>query len=160
VFPFQVNAQIPPDTAPGPAVLSVSSGNGAAQQTIPIREVAPAIFSIGEGQAAITNQDNQINTASNPASRGAAIVIYGTGFGATATGQAGSLGSLSSVRTQLTVVIGGQELTTFFAGLTPGVMGLYQANVVLPETLPPGLSLPLYLKQGSSTSSVVNIAVQ
>ena len=154
-FPFQVNAQIPLDAPPGPATLSVASGAGAAQQQIMLRDVAPAIFSIGAEQAAITNQDNQLNTPSNPASRGTTIVIYATGFGAV-----GSAGGLNPARTPVIAVIGSTEIPAAFAGLTPGSTGLYQANVVLPATLPPGLFLPLYLKQGAMASNTVTVAVQ
>jgi uncharacterized protein (TIGR03437 family) len=155
VFPFQVNVQIPPGTLPGTATVSVASGNGSAEQPIAIREVAPVIFLVGEGQAAITNQDNQLNTASNPASRGSSIVIYATGGGATVAS-----GSLTAVRTPLTVNAGGADLTPFFAGLTPSAIGLYQVNVVLPAGLTPGLAQQLYLKQGSVTSNVVTVAIQ
>jgi uncharacterized protein (TIGR03437 family) len=117
--------------------------------------VAPEIFAISSTQAAITNQDNTLNTSSNPASRGSTIVIYGTGFGAV-----GSSGGLSPAKMPLSVVIGGTSLTPSFAGLTPGAVGLYQANVAVPSTLPPGLALPLYLKQGAATSSGVTVAVE
>jgi uncharacterized protein (TIGR03437 family) len=106
-------------------------------------------------QAAIVNQDNTINTPSNPASRGAYLVIYGTGFGAT-----GSSGTLSPVKTALSVVIGGTTLVPAFAGLTPGSVGLYQVNLQLPSTIPPGLALPLYLKQGNAIGAAVTVAVQ
>jgi uncharacterized protein (TIGR03437 family) len=110
---------------------------------------------LSNAQAAITNQDNTLNTASNPASRGAIIVIYGTGFGAV-----GSAGGLSPAKAPVSVVVGGSTLTPAFAGLTPGTVGLYQVNVALPATTPPGLALPLYLKQGNASSAPVTVAVQ
>jgi uncharacterized protein (TIGR03437 family) len=152
---FQVNAQIPFDIAPGPATLSVVSGNTAAQQPITIRNGAPAIFSIGPTQAAIANQDNSLNTPSNPALRGAWIVIYATGFGAVSDGDL-----LRPAVTPVGVVIGGIPVAAAYAGLTPGTAGLYQVNVQLPTDLPPGLSLPLYLTQGDTTSNIVTVAIQ
>jgi uncharacterized protein (TIGR03437 family) len=146
--PFLVNAVIPMDAAPGPATLSVISPHGSALQSITIAGFAPAIFTIGNGQAAITNQDNSLNTPANPAVRGSTLVIYGTGFGA-----------VSPVM-PVSAVIGGVELKAAFAGLTPGVPGLYQANVPLPATLAPGLALPLYLKQGGAVSNTVTVAIQ
>src|SRR5206468_3352435 len=103
----------------------------------------------------VTNQDNSLNTPSTPAARGSVMVIYGTGFGATARS-----GGLDRAVTPVTAVIGSTEVTAAFAGLTPGAIGLYQANVAIPASLPPGLSLPLYLKQGSSVSNTVALAVQ
>jgi uncharacterized protein (TIGR03437 family) len=154
-LPFQINAQIPSDIVPGTATLAVTSGAGSAAAQVSIGPAAPEIFTLSPGQAAITNQDNTINIASNPASRGAFIVIYGTGFGST-----GSSGGLNRVTTPLSVVIGGIPLTPAFAGLTPGAIGLYQVNLALPAAIPPGLALPLYLKQGSATSVAVTVAIQ
>jgi uncharacterized protein (TIGR03437 family) len=135
--------------------VAVTSGAGSATAQIAISPVAPEIFTLSATQAAITNQDNTLNTASNPASRGAVIVIYGTGFGAT-----GTAGGLSPVKTPLSVVVGWSTLTPAFAGLTPGAIGLYQVNVTLPATMPPGLALPLYLKQGNASSAAVTVAVE
>jgi uncharacterized protein (TIGR03437 family) len=154
-LPFQINAQIPADIPTGTATVAVTSGAGSATAQIAISPVAPEIFTLSATQAAITNQDNTLNTASNPASRGAVIVIYGTGFGAT-----GSAGGLSPVKTPLSVVVGGSTLTPAFAGLTPGAIGLYQVNITLPATMPPGLALPLYLKQGNASSAAVTVAVE
>ena len=54
----------------------------------------------------------------------------------------------------MSVVIGGFELPAAYAGLSPGLRyGVDQVNVQLPLTLPPGLALPLYLKQGGATSN-------
>ena len=153
--PFQINAQIPDSVPPGAATLSVSSKNGSAQQSVAIDAVAPAIFSVGLNQAAITNQDNSLNTPANPASRGSAIVIYGTGFGAVSPS-----GPLNVAAVAVSAVIAGIQIPAAFAGLTPGFIGLYQANIVVPAGLPPGLSLPLYLQQGGASSNTVTVAIQ
>jgi uncharacterized protein (TIGR03437 family) len=150
--PFQVNAQIPTTAAPGAAQLTVTSASGSTQQQIAIAAVAPAIFSISPTQAAITNSNNSLNTASNPALRGGVIVIYATGFGPTS--------SSGAATAPVTVVIGGTSLTAAYAGVSPGSPGLYQVNVTLPAAMPPGLALPLYLKQGSAVSNTVTVAVQ
>ena len=152
---FQVNAEIPVQVSPGAATLAVNAGGNTAQQTITLNAVAPAIFSTSVGQAAITNQDNTLNTPSNPASRTKAIVIYCTGLGAVT-----AAGGLSRANATVSVVIGGTEIPAAFAGLTPGFVGLYQVNVILPAALPPGLGLPLYLKQAGTVSNTVSIAVQ
>ena len=154
-LPFQINAQIPADIPTGTAAITVASAIGNASASAAISAVAPEIFSLSSTQAAIVNQDNTLNTPSNPASRGSYLVIYGTGFGAT-----GSSGALSPVRTALSVVIGGAALVPAFAGLTPGSVGLDQVNLQLPSTIPPGLALPLYLKQGNATGAAVTVAIQ
>lgn len=153
-YPFQVNAQIPADIPSGSATVMVSSGIGTAQQVIAISDVAPAIFLISTG-AAITNQNNSINSASNPALRGSTIVIYCTGLGAVS-----AKGSLNVANAPVSVVIGGVDIAAAFAGLTPGFTGVYQVNVAIPSGLPPGFSLPLYLKQGGTASNIVTVAIQ
>ncbi|HTB12143.1 MAG TPA: Ig-like domain-containing protein [Bryobacteraceae bacterium] len=152
---FQVNLQIPADIPTGTATFIITSASGSATAQAAISSEAPEIFTISSSQAALTNQDNSLNTGSDPAFRGSSIVIYGTGFGAV-----GSAAGLSPIKTPLSVVIGGIRLTPAFAGLTPGAVGLYQVNVALPTALAPGLSLPLYLMQGTVASHVVNVAIQ
>ncbi len=150
--PFQVNAQIPTSAAPGAAQLTVTSSNGTAQQPITIAAVAPAIFSLSAAQAAIANADNSLNTPSNPVKRGGVIVIYATGFGATS--------SSGAAAKPVSVVIGGATLSALYSGVSPGAPGLYQVNVTLPTSMPPGFALPLYLKQGSAISNTVTVAVE
>jgi len=58
-LPFQIPFDIPSGTS-GVAVT--------------ISSVAPEIFTIGSNQAAITNQNNTLNTKANPALRGSTIV--------------------------------------------------------------------------------------
>jgi uncharacterized protein (TIGR03437 family) len=150
--PFQVNAQVPSTVSPGTVQLSVSSANGGAQQQVAVASVAPAIFSVSATQAAITNLNNTLNTPSNPAQRGSYLIIYATGFGA--------VSSAGAATTPLSVVIGGLTIPATYAGTSSGGTGLNQANVLLPATMPPGLALPLYLKQGNVVSNTVTVAIQ
>jgi uncharacterized protein (TIGR03437 family) len=57
-------------------------------------------------------------------------------------------------------VLNGTELPVLFAGLTPGYIGLYQANVIIPAATPPGLGISLTLKQGGQRSNSVDLALQ
>ncbi len=150
--PFQVNAQVPYGVSAGTAQLTVNSGSGSAQQQLTIGNVAPAIFSISAAQPAITNVDNSLNTASNPARRGSYLIIYATGFGA--------VSAAGAATTPLSVTIGGLTIPATFAGASSGGTGLNQANVLLPATMPPGLALPLYLTQGGVVSNTVTVAIQ
>jgi uncharacterized protein (TIGR03437 family) len=152
---FQANAQLPASIPAGSATLTITAGNNTTSQPLTVKSVAPSIFSTGPGQAAITNQDNTLNTPFNPSSRNRAIVIYSTGLGATTT-----QGGLSRANATVSVVIAGTEMPSAFAGLTPGFIGLDQVNVNLPAALAPGLALPLYLKQAGTASNTVTVAVQ
>ncbi len=151
-FPFQVNALVPFNAVPGPADLSVQAEAGTVRQTIAILDVAPAIFSAAPGQAAISNQDNGLNGPSNPAPRGSAIAIGATGLGAVS----GDGAPLAPV----TVVIGGTEIPAASATLIPASPGVVQVNVTLPSTIPPGLFLPLYLRQKDTLSNTVTVSIE
>ncbi len=152
---FQLNVALPLTLAPGPATLSINTPQGSVEQPLTLNTVAPAIFTISPALAAITNQDNSINAPTNPAVRGTTIVIYSTGLGAVTAS-----GGLNWATTPATAVLGGKELQPSYAGLTPGFVGLYQVNVALPTSLPPGLTLPLFLKQSGTVSNPVAVAVQ
>ncbi len=154
VTPFQLNVQFTEAVPAGTGTLQVVSPSGSAQQPVSLKSVAPGIFAF-PGQAAITNQNASLNSASNPAARGQAIVIYCTGLGAT-TAQ----GNLRPAVTLVRVLLGTQELTPFYAGGTPGTPGLYQVNVIIPAATPPALAASVALRQGSVTSNTVAVSIQ
>ncbi len=152
--PFQLNVQVPLELPSGPHKLVVRSPYGVAEQTLELQETAPAVFAVG-GRGAVLNQDGKLNAPSNPAPRGQAMVIYATGLGRVAPA-----GGLWWVVQPLTVLLQGAELPAAYAGLAPGLSGVYQVNVVLPPNLPPGLEVPLALKQGGAASNAVAVSIQ
>ncbi|HUS06337.1 MAG TPA: hypothetical protein VMZ52_08580 [Bryobacteraceae bacterium] len=157
-FAFQVNFQIPPEAAAGAAIVRISSPYGAAEQEINLQTAAPEIFRLqgrGAERGAVVNQDGSINQPGAPARRGSTIVAYGTGLGAVR-----SSGQLSVAVTPAAAVLHGQEVPVVFAGLTPGFIGLYQVNIVIPASIAPGLELPLTIQQGKVGSSPVLVAVE
>lgn len=150
--PFQVTAQAPLDLAPGFAKLIVRSPLGAVERTIDVRDSAAGVIRLETGRAAIVNEGGALNTPLSPAKRGQRIVIYGTGFGA--------VDSDGAVTHPVSAVIQDIQIDADWTGLTTGFLGLYQVNLTIPVTLPPGLSLPLVLKQGTAVSPSVEISVE
>jgi uncharacterized protein (TIGR03437 family) len=155
VFPFQINLALPGDLPPGEARLRVQSPFGRAEHTIVVREVAPALFPLGDGQAAVLNSDYTLNTPLQPARRGQAAILYGTGFGAVDT-----RGQLQVTRLPVTAEWNGIDLPVLFAGLTPGYVGLYQVNLQIPANTPPDLSGRLVLRQSGVSAGAVRLAIQ
>jgi uncharacterized protein (TIGR03437 family) len=153
--PFQLNAQVPSTLTPGTYPLRIQSPFGAAQQLVTLQATAPAIFQVGPSQAAIANQDGTLNTPTNPAARGKTIVVYGTGLGAVSAS-----GQLSVAQATVTAVVQGIQVPVAFAGLTPGFIGLYQVNVTLPGSIPPGLDASFQLLQAGVQSNLVTVAIQ
>ena len=142
--------------APVVHTIRVQSVYGSAQQAVTVSAVAPGIFLIGNPPVgAITNQNFSLVGPSNPLVRGQSLVIFATGLGAVT--QSGQLFKTSA---PVTVLLNGTELTTSYAGLAPGFIGLYQVNVTVPASTPPGSSIPLTLKVGGQQSNSVVVALQ
>ncbi len=154
--PFQINAVVPLTMAPGLHNIHVQSMYGSSQQSVTVTAVAPGIFLIGNPPAgAITDQNFNLVGPSNPLPRGQSLVIFATGLGAVTQS-----GPLSRTSAPVTVLLNGSELPADFAGLAPGYLGLYQVNVTVPASTPPGLGIPLTLKVGGQQSNSVFVALQ
>jgi uncharacterized protein (TIGR03437 family) len=154
--PFQINAEVPLTMAPGVHTIRVQSVYGASQQAVTVSAVAPGIFLIGNPPVgAITNQNFTLIGPSNPLPRGQSLVIFATGLGTVTQS-----GQYFQTSTPVTVVLNGTELSTSFAGLAPGFIGLYQVNVTVPAGTPPGLGITLALKVGGQQSNSVLVSLQ
>jgi len=160
--PTQINGQIPYGLAPGNAALALHvDGVGDTTATVSITDVSPALFQISPGRAVAQNQDYSINSPGTPARPGSYITVYLTGQGAldhpVPTGAAAPLEPLSRVLGVPGATIGGAPAQVVFCGLTPGFVGLAQANILVPP-LPPG-DYPLVLTIGRGSSPPVMICV-
>jgi uncharacterized protein (TIGR03437 family) len=136
----QIDAQMPEDIAPGVATVIVKNGSStsnAASVMVPAAGT-PGIFVYGNNRAVVVNQDGSVNSPTSPAKVGDTLVAYFTGggpvnaSGALVTG-APTPGGLSPVTGADTVKVSGVAATTNYMGLTPGSIGLYQANFVVPK---------------------------
>jgi uncharacterized protein (TIGR03437 family) len=134
-----------------------------------VGSVLPGIFTLsssGAGQAAVLNQDNSQNFATNPAARGTVIQIFATGAGATTptlaagTPAPASGNPLVYTQVQPTVTIGGENAAVQFSGMAPGFVGVWQINAVVPQSASPGSSVSLSVTAGGLQSNVVSIAVK
>jgi len=165
----QANFQVPWELeGQSQASLSVVvNSQTSAAVTMSLAPFAPGIFSIngqGTGQGAVLDTLNRLVDSSAPAPRGSAIQIFCTGLGAVsnqpASGSPAPSVPLASTITLPTVVIGGASATVLFAGLTPGAVGLYQVNALVPADSTQGPAVPVAIGMGSSQSNTVTIAVQ
>jgi uncharacterized protein (TIGR03437 family) len=94
----------------------------------------------------------------NPAKRGDALVIYGTGQGAVAPAvddgvAAGT--SLSSSTAPPNVFLAGKQMAVQFSGLAPGFAGLWQVNVPLAADAPTGTDMELTVVSGPSSNKLL-----
>ncbi|MDP9170990.1 MAG: hypothetical protein M3N54_10270, partial [Acidobacteriota bacterium] len=140
----QINAQVPWEVAGASTVAVQVFFGGAASntQTVALAAVAPGIFIV------LHAADYAPLTASRPATPGEFLIIYCTGLGAVSnspgTGSAAS-GPLSGTTLTPTVTIGGAAALVLFSGLTPGLAGLYQVNVKVPQAALSGNPVPVVL---------------
>jgi uncharacterized protein (TIGR03437 family) len=129
-------------------------------------DVAPGIFTInsGRGQAAALNSDLTVNSLANPAPRGTWIVVFGSGEGQTdPPGQDGRI-ILTDLRRplgQVSARIGGRPAEIAYFGSAPAlVSGVFQANLRIPEDIPPG-PVPVEIQVGGvATQSGVTVVVR
>jgi uncharacterized protein (TIGR03437 family) len=167
---WQANVIVPYEIA-AQAATTISlqfGGITSAAWTVPVAASAPGIFTLGSsglGPAAVLNQDNSVNSATNPAPRGSVIQIYATGEGETSPrGVTGSVigTDLKTPVLAVKVTIGGQDAVVQYAGSAgASVAGLFQVNAVVPSSVSPGGSVPISVSVGGVPSqNGVTIAVQ
>ena len=58
------------------------------------------------------------------------------------------------------VTVGGKSADVKFSGLAPCYLGLWQLNVLLPDDVPRGTSVPLTVQLGDQTSTTTTISVK
>src|SRR5262245_5421414 len=142
-LPGDVKIQVFTPSGPGPAVL------------VPVVDAAPALFTLPNGYALVTRPDNSLITPESPARVGETIVIWATGLGKTlknpATGEIPVYLSEIAGLASLKVSVGG---TIVYAGLTPGSVGLYQINLILPASVAADPELRVTIGAVSSTAGV------
>ena len=160
----QINAQIPFETPAGSATVSVEvNGLQSNVITVQVANSAPGVFLYLSNHAVAQHPgDLSIDSPDNPSKVGSVIVVYATGQGAVSVLLASGAGAPSAeplARTSLatTCTIGGKDAAVQFAGLTPGLVGLLQVNVVVPP-LAKG-DYPLVLTIGGVASPAATLSV-
>jgi uncharacterized protein (TIGR03437 family) len=171
VSPGQVNVQVPFELNAGSQYQVVVSANGAiaTPQSIQLTPAVPGIAAFGDGTIIAQHLDGSLVLASAPAQPGEYIVMYLLGMGNTdntvASGNAspdGEPGAPLAHPTQTpTLTLGGQTVPIAFAGLTPGLVGLYQIDVQIPQNAAGGNQLLVVSQDGvASNTTIVPVQIQ
>ncbi len=171
----QITFQMPFDTEPGEARVRIErDGQRGNTVGVNVQPRAPRILRLGfRDYGIIVNQDGSFPLPASPffnfrpARPGDALVIYAIGLGPTspavASGEASPTSPLAAVTPPPQVFLGGglfdpgTPVAPFFVGLTPGFVGLYQINFIVPDDAPRGDAVPLSLEGGSNK---VTLAIQ
>jgi len=149
VSPAQINFQVPPGTASGTAIVTVTSGDGSVSSgTTQIAAIAPGLFAAnanGQGVAAAVVLRVKADGAQNfepvtrfdpaqnrfvavpidlgPPTDQVFLILYGTGI------------RYRSSMSAVTSKIGGVDAQVLYAGAQGGFVGLDQVNLRVPRSL-------------------------
>ena len=181
VSPSQINFLVPMGQKDGDIptsgtadfqVVKVSTGQIVAAGFAQMNVASPGIFQQNftgtNRQALVVNQDNSLNTPSNPAPRGSVIQIWATGAGFIPGAPADGTPATAPTSTPNTpeVIIGicrvdDQACTqeppghVQYSGLN-GYPGVWQINVKIPQNTAPGTQVPLVVLMNGFSSTDAN----
>jgi uncharacterized protein (TIGR03437 family) len=164
VSPSQLNAQLPFYTT-GTAQMTLRTPGGASNvHQLTVQSAAPSVFRSGTAgpvtgiPTVLRATNGQLVTLSNPVHIDDRLIIYATGMGDTNVdvkpGQGAPSSPLARVLIPPQVTLGGQQLDVEYAGLAPGLAGVYQINVRVPMGTPLGMSIPLTILQGGQSTTL------
>ncbi len=157
VLPGQITLVVPYSATGSTASIIVTVGTTVSNTVeVPLADSAPGIFSLtqnGLGEGAVLHANYRVVNADSPALPGEVVQVFLSGMGAVTPavveGAAAPSARPATVNALTAVTIGGQDAQISFNGLTPGLASLYQLNVKIPATLPPGAhSLAVQTPQG------------
>ena len=166
VDPLQIDAQLPWDI-PGNSIATIIVTNGtsvsnAAAIYVPATGT-PGIGVFGNNRAVVVNANGSVNTGSTPAAVGDEVVVYFTGGGPVdASGKlitgAPAPAGLSPVTGSNSVTVGGVQANVVYMGLTPGSIGLYQANFDVPSVAKGAYPVVITIAGQASNNPVMNVS--
>ncbi len=152
VSPRQINAMIPaevgiPVSTVVPLVVTYA-GVVSTSYNIRLTRNSPVIFtrnSVGTGPALVFDSNFQ---AKDIVAANDILTLYATGLGATS-------GRSETVVDPVEVYVGERKARVLFAGLAPGLPGVYQLNVIAAAPA----TNRLYLRSGGWQSNIVDIGI-
>ena len=164
--PFSLNA------ATTKIQVQAASGTSSAV-TLPVVPTNPGILTYdatGQGQARALNQDGSLNGdgsitgSDHAASVGTVLQVYTTGLGAVtpaiSAGTPAPSSPLSTVSLPVTASIGGRSANVLFAGAAPGLIGVYQVNVVVPALAPTGAARLVISVDNNASQAGVTVQIR
>ena len=149
---------------PGNQYQLLVSANGALTTplSLQLNAGAPAILNFTSGAVVAQHLDGTLVTANSPAAPGEYIVIYSSGLGATdiavPSGAPSPSNPPANVANPPVLTLNDNPISILFAGLTPGLVGLYQVNFQVPTTLAAG-NYDLQLTQDGTQSNMTVLPV-
>ena len=150
----QAIVQIPWDISVGALPIAIAASGVLTNTVIPAAvEAVPDIL-------AVVHADGSLVNGQEPARPGEIVTVYATGLGAVdttiASGAAAPAQPLARTTGAPLVEIASQPAEILFSGLSPGFVGLYQVNILIPGDVVPSGSVTLsFGLDGSSASRAI-----
>lgn len=156
---YQVNVQVPYSVA-GKTLTEVQllyDGLPSSPIRLPVAEASPGIFTDFSRAAKALNQDGTVNSAASPALPGSVIVLFATGAGEISPGRSAgdrAVAPLGVPGLPVSVRIGSVLAEKLYAGEAPGLIGVMQLNVRIPDGPmgPRAVARPINLSVGTHNS--------
>jgi uncharacterized protein (TIGR03437 family) len=161
----QIDAQMPWDIQ-GNTVASVIVTNGTSVSNagaVYVPAAGTPGISSSNNRAPVVNADGSVNSPSAAASVGDEVVVYFTGGGPVqasgqlTTGAAAPAGE-SPVTGTNSITVGDVPATVVYMGLTPGSVGLYQANFIVPAIAKGAYPVVITIAGYNSNNPVMNVS--
>lgn len=172
----QINAAIPLDIATNTSqqILVTRDTTVSVPMAVDVAPAQPAVFlnpvASAASQGAIfavrntsSGQTSFLAAPGSPAMAGDTLVIYCAGLGSVNVAiPPGAASPAVAAKTLATpqVTVGGAPANVVFSGLTPGLVGVYQINAVVPAAVTAGDQAPVVLRISGQMSPAVTIAVK
>jgi uncharacterized protein (TIGR03437 family) len=164
VGPGQINAQMPLEVTAGTAVSIVvtNSGKSSNAVNVSVASASPGVFTYGNNQAVVQNQDGSLISSTAPAHPGDVLVGYLTGGGPVnpsgplTTGGMSPSG-LSPITSSYSVTVGGYQADVLYFGLTPSLVGVYQVNFKVPALGPGQYNLSTVVNNVPSNDALLSV---
>jgi len=162
ISPTQINAQVPSGVGLGSQAVTVgTSGGTSAAFTVNVNATQPSLYApaslkINSTQyvgALLTDFVTAV-TPTNPAKPGSTIILFGLGFGnVSPSSPAGQIvPGVNALTVPVQFFFNQTPATTTYQGLAPGLVGLYQFNVVVPNVSSSN-PVALTFSQGGNTGT-------
>ncbi len=161
VSPGQINAQLPFELPTGRKYEIVVSANGALStpNSIQVTATTPGVAAFASGLIISQHLSGALVSEDLPAAPGEIIIFYLAGLGSldtsVPTGTAAPLDRLVRPVVPPTITFDGKDAPVAFAGLTPGLVGLYQINFQVPANAPDGDLTMLIGQQGNISNQTI-----
>jgi uncharacterized protein (TIGR03437 family) len=155
----QVNIQVPYETAPGDAVLTITGYSGQTFNfAFTVVPAAPGIFVDARNDAPVPSESG---------SPGQEVLLFITGEGlvtpALATGASPAPGTpmdkLPKPQLPVSVTVANIPAQIVFIGIVPGIVGATQINYIIPAKAPTGVQ-PVVVTVGGAPSPAASITLQ